>query len=223
MPPATLRGSILFKISDKPRIQHNEGEFASEHPFHISTCLLHDNPSLSHFKPPLCRLRHHRRERGMFKSCFAAILKNIHEHGNVSLRIPPCALHSLRYFRDLRATQLHISKYVNIHLTRLNLHSTGCACAEEREVCFLCCFAAVSINICKSGNVPHCIPPVTAPATSWLPRPSVSNAPHIQILKINSNTFKPPLCRLRRHRGENCMAMPGFPFHYVPFLTPHTP
>jgi len=143
--------------------------------------------------------------------------------GNVSLRIPPCALHSLRYFRDLQDTLLYISKYFNIHLTCINLHSTGCAGTEEREVDFLCCFAAVSINIDKSGNVPHCIPPVTAPATSWLPRPSVSNTSHIQILKINSNTFKPPLCRLRRHRGEDCMAMPGFPFHCVSFLTPHTP
>jgi hypothetical protein len=46
------------------------------------------------------------------------------------------------------------------------------------------------------------------------------SATHIQILPLNYDPFKPPLCRLRRHRGERGMAMSGFSLHYVP-LQPH--
>lgn len=98
------------------------------------------------------------------------------------------------------------------------------ATSEERAVLCSRCFAAVNkVNINRIGNVPFSYPSgerfshYVASATSGILNYTYPNT------ETQLNTIKPSLCRLRRHRVENGMAMSGFPFHYVTFQTTHTP
>lgn len=83
----------------------------------------------------------------------------------------------------------------------------------------------VTLNTIANGNVPLCIPPVTAPATSLLPRPPVYSAPHIRDFQINGSALNPSLFRLRRHREESgwlCRVFCSASLHLKPRNTPYT-
>ena len=168
------------------------------------------------FEPPLCWLRPHRGESGKVFTLLRSDTYKYQSSWKCSALYPSVASATSGY----SATHIQILplNYVPFEppLCRLRRHrgESGIVFTLLRSVTYKYqsnwkCSALYPFGVRSSHSV--------ASATSGY------SATHIQILLLNYDPFRPPLCRLRLHRGERGMVMSGLSLHYVPLQTPHTP